>query len=99
MNLIADFQGGDEDPYDARLLGPKPAVGVFFPNLLTGRSILTLPTMISLLSFNTQIQEDVVAADIILWVGISFEQSASTTYFRKVRSFLNDEDHAGECGA
>ena len=31
----------------------------------------------------------------IFWVGISFEQSASTTYFRKVRSFLNEEDRAG----
>lgn len=28
------------------------------------------------------------AADLVLWVGISFEQSASVEYFRRVRSFL-----------
>jgi hypothetical protein len=33
-------------------------------------------------------EEDVVAADMVLWVGISFEQSASTQYFRNVRRFL-----------
>jgi hypothetical protein len=27
-------------------------------------------------------------ADMMLWVGISFEQSASTSYFRKAREFL-----------
>lgn len=39
-------------------------------------------------------------ADMILWVGISFQQSASTAYFRRVRgylqvgaSFASDEDH------
>uniref|UniRef100_A0A7S1XCA0 Deacetylase sirtuin-type domain-containing protein n=1 Tax=Tetraselmis chuii TaxID=63592 RepID=A0A7S1XCA0_9CHLO len=37
-------------------------------------------------------KDDVAAADMILWVGISFEQSASTTYFRKVRSFLNEQN-------
>lgn len=33
-------------------------------------------------------EEDVVAADLILWVGISFQQSASTAYFRKARGWL-----------
>lgn len=28
------------------------------------------------------------AADLVLWIGISFEQSASVEYFRRVRSFL-----------
>ena len=27
-------------------------------------------------------------ADMILWVGISFQQSASTAYFRRVRGYL-----------
>ena len=30
-------------------------------------------------------EADLKLADMILWVGISFEQSASTSYFRKVR--------------
>lgn len=34
------------------------------------------------------LDDDVKAADLILWVGISFEQSASTVYFKKVRHFL-----------
>ena len=34
------------------------------------------------------LEEDVKAADLILWVGISFEQSASTAYFRRVRAYL-----------
>jgi len=34
------------------------------------------------------LEEDVQAADLILWVGISFEQSASTAYFRRVRHTL-----------
>ena len=29
-------------------------------------------------------EEDLKVADLILWVGISFEQSASTAYFRRV---------------
>ena len=29
-------------------------------------------------------EEDVQQADLVLWVGISFEQSASTAYFRRV---------------
>ncbi|KAL0025490.1 hypothetical protein WJX77_005468 [Trebouxia sp. C0004] len=33
-------------------------------------------------------EEDVQQADLILWVGISFEQSASTAYFRRVRQYL-----------
>ena len=35
-----------------------------------------------------RMEDDVQAADLILWVGISFEQSASTMYFRRVRQFL-----------
>jgi len=31
-------------------------------------------------------EEDLAVADMVLWVGISFEQSASTSYFRRVRS-------------
>ncbi len=34
-------------------------------------------------------EEDVQQADLILWVGISFEQSASTAYFRRVSLSLN----------
>jgi hypothetical protein len=30
------------------------------------------------------LEEDLAAADMVMWVGISFEQSASTEYFRKV---------------
>ncbi len=33
-------------------------------------------------------KEDVQQADLILWVGISFEQSASTAYFRRVSFFF-----------
>jgi hypothetical protein len=33
-------------------------------------------------------EEDVKAADLVLWVGISFQQSASTLYFRKVRCWI-----------
>ena len=35
-------------------------------------------------------EEDVKQADLILWVGISFQQSASTTYFRNVRHWLQE---------
>ena len=31
------------------------------------------------------LEDDLKVADMVLWVGISFEQSASTSYFRKVR--------------
>ena len=34
------------------------------------------------------LEEDMREADLLLWVGISFEQSASTHYFRKAREFL-----------
>ena len=34
------------------------------------------------------LEEDVRDADMILWVGISFQQSASTAYFRRVRGYL-----------
>jgi hypothetical protein len=33
-------------------------------------------------------EEDVKAADLVLWVGISFQQSASTMYFREVRAWI-----------
>lgn len=32
-----------------------------------------------------RLEDDLAVADGVLWVGISFEQSASTEYFRKVR--------------
>ena len=35
-----------------------------------------------------ELEADVKAADAILWVGISFQQSASTAYFRRVRRYL-----------
>eukprot|EP00882_Tetradesmus_deserticola_P016963 GHRQ01018148.1.p1 GENE.GHRQ01018148.1~~GHRQ01018148.1.p1 ORF type:complete len:166 (+),score=83.35 GHRQ01018148.1:1040-1537(+) len=35
-----------------------------------------------------QLEDDLAAAGAVLWVGISFEQSASTEYFRKVRHLL-----------
>jgi hypothetical protein len=35
-------------------------------------------------------EQDTKAADLILWVGISFQQSASTAYFRKVRHWLQE---------
>lgn len=34
------------------------------------------------------LEDDVRDADLILWVGISFQQSASTAYFRRVRGYL-----------
>jgi len=34
------------------------------------------------------LEEDMEEADMMLWVGISFEQSASTSYFRKARELL-----------
>lgn len=33
-----------------------------------------------------RLDDDLAVADAVVWVGISFEQSASTEYFRKVRS-------------
>ena len=33
-------------------------------------------------------EEDLAVADMVLWVGISFEQSASTSYFRRVSSCI-----------
>lgn len=35
-----------------------------------------------------QLEEDLQVADLILWVGISFEQSASVEYFKKARHIL-----------
>ncbi|KAK9839228.1 hypothetical protein WJX81_002717 [Elliptochloris bilobata] len=43
------------------------------------------------------LEEDVKAADLILWVGISFEQSASTAYFRRVRHYLQEAGRQGVC--
>ncbi len=40
-------------------------------------------------------EDDVKASDLILWVGISFEQSASTVYFRNVRHWL--QEVSGSC--
>jgi NAD-dependent SIR2 family protein deacetylase len=37
-------------------------------------------------------EEDIKQADVVIWVGISFEQSASTSYFRNVRRWLQEED-------
>jgi len=36
-------------------------------------------------------EDDVKEADLVVWVGISFEQSASTSYFRNVRRWLQEE--------
>lgn len=33
-----------------------------------------------------RMEEDMAVADLVLWVGISFQQSASTQYFRNVRN-------------
>ncbi len=38
-------------------------------------------------------EEDVAIADMVLWVGISFEQSASTSYFRRVRPRRSNGSH------
>ncbi|KAL3136423.1 hypothetical protein ABBQ38_005680 [Trebouxia sp. C0009 RCD-2024] len=40
-------------------------------------------------------EEDVQQADLVLWVGISFEQSASTAYFRRVRQYLMEGRRQG----
>lgn len=37
------------------------------------------------------------AADAIIWVGISFQQSASTQYFRSVRRWLAEAGRSGDC--
>lgn len=37
-------------------------------------------------------EEDTKSCDLVLWVGISFQQSASTAYFRKVRNWLREAD-------
>ena len=41
-------------------------------------------------------EEDVKKADVVMWVGISFQQSASTSYFRKVRRWLQEEERQQE---
>ena len=33
-----------------------------------------------------RMEDDMATADLVLWVGISFQQSASTQYFRNVRA-------------
>ncbi len=35
-----------------------------------------------------RLNEDLEACDLLLWVGISFEQSASVEYFKRVRQTL-----------
>ena len=40
-------------------------------------------------------EADAKGADLILWVGISFQQSASTVYFRKVRHWLQEAGRLG----
>ncbi len=42
-------------------------------------------------------EKDVGSADLILWVGISFEQSASTEYFRRVRRTLQEVSRLHVC--
>lgn len=42
--------------------------------------------------------KDVSEVDMVLWVGISFEQSASVEYFRKVRTALLEQDRTGTWG-
>lgn len=42
-------------------------------------------------------EEDVKAADLVLWVGISFQQSASTMYFRKARCWIQEAGRLGQC--
>ena len=43
------------------------------------------------------LEEDVRDADMILWVGISFQQSASTAYFRRVRGYLQASVTSAAC--
>ncbi|CAL5224232.1 g6884 [Coccomyxa viridis] len=43
------------------------------------------------------LEEDVRDADMILWVGISFQQSASTAYFRRVRGYLQEAGRLQTC--
>ncbi|CAK0785394.1 hypothetical protein CVIRNUC_008603 [Coccomyxa viridis] len=43
------------------------------------------------------LEEDVRNADMILWVGISFQQSASTAYFRRVRGYLQESGRLETC--
>jgi NAD-dependent SIR2 family protein deacetylase len=42
------------------------------------------------------LEADAKAADLILWVGISFQQSASTAYFRHVRRWLAEAGRGAE---
>jgi len=37
-----------------------------------------------------RLEDDLLVAGAVIWVGISFEQSASTEYFRKVGAVLRD---------
>jgi NAD-dependent SIR2 family protein deacetylase len=47
-------------------------------------------------SFDAALAADLAGADVILWVGISFEQSASVEHFRRVRRALQAAGRAGE---
>ncbi|GFH15152.1 deacetylase sirtuin-type domain-containing protein [Haematococcus lacustris] len=43
------------------------------------------------------LEEDLQVADCVLWVGISFEQSASVEYFRRVRQVLASQGRLAAC--
>jgi hypothetical protein len=43
------------------------------------------------------LENDLQTADLILWVGVSFEQSASTEYFRQVRRMLQESGRLKLC--
>eukprot|EP00899_Mesostigma_viride_P021221 jgi/Mesvir1/290/Mv13620-RA.1 len=42
----------------------------------------------------SMLEEDIEAADVIIWAGISFQQSASVEYFRRVRRILQEQGRA-----
>lgn len=42
--------------------------------------------------FDDTLEEDLAQADLVLWVGISFQQSASVEHFRRVRRHLQSVD-------
>lgn len=55
-----------------------PALPFDRPTLCSADDVITPEDVFDVM------EEDVQKADLILWVGISFEQSASTAYFRRV---------------
>ena len=46
-------------------------------------------------SFDELLDEDLKTADLVLWVGISFLQSASVEHFRRVRRAMGSVDRLG----